>query len=270
MRHLGTRTSAYVDGRLTGRQLARAEAHLRQCDACAAQVTAEWQVRARLRSLAVAEPPEHLHARLVMAATASGARRLGLRRLGDRVSLPSWRRRVAGRALAATGVAATMLLGVVLLGGSPDVGSSDILRAAGSDGAAFRASLGPGDVDSTELTTEALRAAGWAMPELPVDLHISDVTVHREGAAEVLEVEVMGATGAATVLQVHGGLDAGALPEGARLVQCGAVAAVVSGEHTVRDRVAGLLPAAAVDSSVAGRFDRGMTTIVSYLQDVSP
>lgn len=270
MRHLGARTSAYADGRLTGRQLARADAHLARCDACARQVTAEREVRARLRGLAGAEPPEGLHDRLVLAAPPPGARWEALQRAADHVSLRSWRRRVVGRVVAASGVLATALVGVVVLGGAPDVGPPEVLRAAAGDGAAFRATLGPG-TDSTEATAAALRAAGWAMPdELPVDLHISAATVHRDGAVEVLEVEIVGITGAATVLQIRGEVDPAALPDGARAVQCGPVAAVVTGEAGVRERVARLLPAAPVDSSVAGRFDRGVTTIVSYLQDVAP
>ncbi|NCD20174.1 MAG: hypothetical protein EOL89_09345, partial [Actinobacteria bacterium] len=60
VRHLGDRTSAYVDGRLTGRRLARAEAHLRACPACARNVEAERALAERLRSLGPADAPADL------------------------------------------------------------------------------------------------------------------------------------------------------------------------------------------------------------------
>lgn len=270
MRHLGVRTSAYVDGRLTGRSLARAEAHLRVCDQCVRQVAAERALQLRLRGIGDAEPPLDLPARSLRTAPPAGPRPRGLaHRLTDRAALPGWRRRVAGRVAAGAGLAGLATAGVLLMGGLP-AASPDLLRDP-TGGAAFRATVQASVSDSTEATVAGLRDHGWALPaELPADLHISAATLHEVEGVELLEVEVVGPAGAVRLLQVHGALDAADLPADAELVQCGGVAAVLTGEPATRARVAALLPAAPVDSSMAGRFDRGVQAIVSLLREVSP
>lgn len=273
MNHLGDRTSAYVDGRLTGSQLARAEAHLGVCAACARQVEAERSLAAQLRGLGDAAAPGDLSARILTSAPGCGGapwERLG-RRAADRASLPAWRRRVAARTAAGGGFVVAVAAGIVLLGSAaPAVTAPAVLRAAEFDGAALRTTVQVAAArDSTEVAAQALRAEGWALPDLPADLHISGVTIHREGEVEVLRVEIVGTSGTALLLEVQGSVDGDAPPE-AELVRCGPVTAVVTGDPEVRSRVAGLLPAGDVDSSLTGRFDRGVHAIVSFFSEVAP
>lgn len=252
MRHLGSRISAYVDGRLAGRDLARAEVHLGSCLECAQRVMAEREVRQYLRGLANAEPPVDLSARILQRPVSDRRRQRHARVLDWLACRP--RRRgaiVAGGAVVAT------FTGIVLLG-STDVA---VGPAAASGAGRHR------PVDSTEMTAEVLRAEGWILPvAIPADLHIAEAAVHREG--EVLEVEIVGASGSARLREMRGGVDQIELPRDAELVECGGVVAVVTGEENLRTRVAALLPA--VDSSLAGRFDRGVQTIVSYFHEVTP
>ncbi|MGM0384863.1 MAG: anti-sigma factor family protein [Actinomycetota bacterium] len=272
MRHLGDRTSAYADGRLTGRRLARAEAHLRVCSSCARQVEAERALAERLRCLGPARSPSGLPERIIASAPAgTGPWRRAVHWATDRASLRGWRRRFTVRLGVGSGLIAAGVAGIVLLGSVPDDPAS--LRAAAAGGAALR---GPVQTvamvqDSTEATTRTLRDHGWALPaDLPADLHITGATIHTEGDTQMLEVEIVGGSGVATVFQGRGSLDATLLPEHAEFVQCGDLSTVVVGDSEVRFRVAALLPAAAVDSSLAGRFDRGVQAILTFLREVAP
>lgn len=272
MRHLGDRTSAYVDGRLTGRRLARAEAHLRACPACASNVEAERALAERLRSLGPADAPADLEARIITRPhSCNGPWERTVRRAADRASFPGWRRRLTVRLGVGAGLVAAGLAGIVLLGSVPEDTAALRLAAAGS--ASLR---GPVQVvemagNSTEATTRTLRDQGWAFPaDLPVDLHIAGATVHTDGGAEVLEVEIAGGAGVATLFQGRGAMEAEMVPEHAEFVQCGDLSTVIVGDTELRARVAALLPAAPVDSSLTGRFDRGVQAVLTYLREVAP
>lgn len=270
MRHLGDRTSAYVDGRLTGRRLARAEAHLRTCPACATNVEAERALAERLRSLGPADAPADLEERIITRPhSRNGPWQRTVRRAADRASLPGWRRRLTVRLGAGAGLVAAGLAGIVLLGSVPQ--DTAALRAAAAGSVSLRGPVVEMAGNSTEATTRTLRAQGWAVPaDLPVDLHIAGATVHTDGGAEVLEVEIAGGAGVATLFQGRGAMEAEMVPEHAEFVQCGDLSTVIVGDTALRARVAALLPAAPVDSSLAGRFDRGVQAVLTYLREVAP
>lgn len=270
MRHLGDRTSAYVDGRLTGRRLARAEAHLRTCQTCARSVEAERALAERLRSLGPADAPADLEARIITRPpSGNGPWQRTVRRAADRASFPGWRRRLTVRFGAGAGLVAAGLAGFVLLGSVPQ--DTAALRAAAAGSASLRGPVVEMAGNSTEATARTLRDQGWALPaDLPVDLHIAGATVHTDGGAEVLEVEIAGGAGVATLFQGRGAMEAEMVPEHAEFVQCGDLSTVIVGDTELRSRVAALLPAAPVDSSLAGRFDRGVQAVLTYLREVAP
>lgn len=277
MRHLGPRTSAYVDGGLTGSRLRRAEAHLRRCPWCAEQVAWERELSLRLRSLERADVPVGLTERIPGPPQPPGK----LRRLGwtvtDRVSLPAWRHRAAVRAVVGGSALVTTLGVVILVGAAQDVTvtDADVMRAGASAtvaGAPVVTRLAASGADDSTATAAALlRDAGWVFPaDLPPGLHIAGVSLHRDAGREVLEVEVAGGGGSARVLEVRGRVEAGAVPADAVVVQCGEIAVVLAGNTAVRDEIAALLPSHGFDSSPVGRLDRGMQAVVSFFGEVGP
>jgi hypothetical protein len=79
------RTTAYVDGRLCGPELARVEAHLRRCSPCEMRLQDLGAVRSSLQELPKAKSPLSLRTRLRL--IASQERKLILEADGSRVRL---------------------------------------------------------------------------------------------------------------------------------------------------------------------------------------
>lgn len=79
------RTTAYVDGRLRGPELARVEGHLRECLKCQLQLQDLSAVRSSLQQLPKADSPQSLRTRLRV--LASQERKLVLEADGSRLRL---------------------------------------------------------------------------------------------------------------------------------------------------------------------------------------
>lgn len=261
--------TALADGRLSGRSLLRAQRHLAACPRCAALLAQERETANRLRSLRTftyARVPALPH-------PGEPGRWERLRLIG---APAAQRRRAAGRA-AVTGFAVVAVAGVVLLLGAAaerTVSAADLVAGGRLDRspAVFASALAvarPAAQPSAEDTTavrEAVLDAGWVVPELADGLTLSRVMVHRIGGQEVLEVEVSGLGGTVHLYEVAGSVEA--LPAGVPdtdVVQCGGIGVAVHGDQPLRAHVADALPRSPFDDSVSGRFDRGVTAILSLL-----
>ena len=114
--HLGTRTSALLDGRLSAEETERAWEHVHTCHACRDLVEREGWVKTRLAGLATTAPRRP---------TGSRARcsvRPGHVRPGDAylaMDVPDHRRRNAGLAAIGGGAVGAAVMGVLALGAAP-------------------------------------------------------------------------------------------------------------------------------------------------------
>ncbi len=117
MGHLGSRTSALLDGQLTPEETERAWEHVHGCHACRDLVEREGWIKSRLTGLSfdVATPatPEGLKGALIGAALFAGPP-------GDVfLSAPAERRRAAGLAAIGGGAVGAAVMGVLVLGVGP-------------------------------------------------------------------------------------------------------------------------------------------------------
>lgn len=262
MRHLGSRASAYVDGRLRGRSLRAVEAHLVGCAGCRELVEAERDLAARLRALGGTEVPAGLAERIEPPPACGGAlRRFGLR-VADRASLPAWRHRLAVRAAVGGGAVVLAVGSVVALGAAQE---------ATLDGGSLLASPAALGVTTSRFQPagEVLPAGSWVFPEgLPDDVSVVAATVREADGRDVLEMDIVGPGGSARMIQVRGRVPSDSVPDGAVVVQSGDVGVVVTGDAVVRDMVIAHLPAHGLDASPVGRWERGLEVLVSFVREV--
>lgn len=244
MRHLGSRASALVDGRLRGRELDRALAHLGRCPQCAALVAQEAELAARLRALSCRVPP-------APALPAPGA--------AGRWEPLAWsaqrHRRAATRSAVAAGTLALALGVVALLGANPRTLEAEELVTAGQL-----------DREPVAFSSAVVEPDLWALPtELGEGVSVSRVLVHELGGQEVLEVEIAGMGGTVHLYEVRGAVTAAAASAGLDAVQCGGIGVALHGDEPLRSHVREALPARPLDESLRDRLERGVAAVRGML-----
>lgn len=114
--HLGARTSALLDGQLSGEEEERAWDHVHACHACRDLVEREGWVKTRLAGLswgAPAEVPDHLRGSLMGAPDLTPGEAFLV------TAGPDQRVRRAGLVALGSGAAGAAVMGVLVLGGAP-------------------------------------------------------------------------------------------------------------------------------------------------------
>ena len=235
MTHLGSWLSALVDGQLTPQQRERALAHVAACDDCAAELAAARAAHSALAACADVCPDPDLTARLLSVAppTPEGAGRtpepdpfrvprsdlsqyapvggLVRRTWSSRAGSPlrgevAPRRlpvRLAVGSVAGVGAVASLLF---VLGARPDVvpvshPGSDLSLLGQVPPAA--GSVDPALTDTTDVTWSAKQ--GWTVPEeLPAGWRVTGTRWSGDGS--VLEVDLVGPSGAAVLTEQEGRL----------------------------------------------------------------
>lgn len=230
MSHLGPLISPLADGQLPPARAERAFAHVAGCDECRRALDAERASRAAARAAGEVRASPDLTARLLalqmpdvplsgpsFPALASGAEPMRVTGWSEREHHPL-RTRVMTGMLASVGLFALALF--VLGGQQRPLQDPTALLDAGTTTPGATQFMSASDRHAATATEQRMSSAllewvtasGWPAPELlPVGMSVSDVEVHEPddgaGGAEVLEVSLVGASGAVTVLAQHGQLD---------------------------------------------------------------
>ena len=224
MSHLGPLVSSLVDGHLAPAKAERAYAHLVCCAGCRAQVQAERALReAAARSADEVHASDDLTRKLLalnLPGQTSGPLATGSATHGPGPSprsSRSTRLRVVSGAVASVGVFTAALF--VLGGEQREVDDLTPLvapaRAAdGRTAAVPSAAISPvtGDDDGLSATVlDWMNSSGWSAPaDLPSGMSVQDVTVtgDAESGAQILQIDLSGASGTVQVMEQHGMLDA--------------------------------------------------------------
>lgn len=223
MNHLGPLVSSLVDGHLAPAKAERAYAHLVCCAGCRAQVQAERALReAAARSADEVHASDDLTRKLLalnLPGQTSGPLSTGAATEGAEAtprSSRSTRLRVVSGAVASVGVFTAALF--VLGGEQREVDDLTPLvapaRAAdGRTSAVPTAAISPvtGASDGLSATVlDWMSSSGWSAPaDLPSGMSVQDVTLtgDAESGAQILQIDLTGATGTVQVMEQHGMLD---------------------------------------------------------------
>lgn len=275
MMHLGSRVTALVDGQLPVEEAEEALAHTVTCADCAELLRRERVSRHALSQACDVQPDDDLTARLLAIGAPGGV---------------DWSPRPLSRPVLA-GIGAAAVIGVAagvlpLVGALAELHSDphDILAAVQGRVGATPEGLPPGMADgsATAEVVEWLADHGWSVPEaLPEGLEVVGVEVFDTDTGEILELELAGATSSVRVLQQHGQLTSSTrsavtpIADGRWRLGGGQHVVVQSGDCVVvitpalsgtgaGAQIVEVMPAGEYDTSVVGRFGRGVQTVATW------